>query len=109
MRLVKGSQITSVLLGFVFANFGYLSPSIAIGANGLISLWEFEEGDGTIAHDSVGNNDGTIYGASWTTGVIGGALRFDGVDDYVNVGNDNSLKPPLPVTLSAWINLSSSD
>lgn len=108
MRLVNSSQITSVLLGFVFASFGYLLPSRAIGANGLVSLWRFEEGEGTTAHDSVGNNDGTIYGASWTTGMIGGALSFDGVDDYVDVGNDNSLKPLLPVTLSAWIRLSSS-
>ncbi len=36
----------------------------------------------------------------------GSALDFDGVDDYVNLGNDSSLKPDLPVTLSAWVKLS---
>jgi len=35
----------------------------------------------------------------------GSALEFDGVNDYVDLGNDNSLKPPLPVTISAWIKL----
>jgi len=39
------------------------------------------------AGDSAGSNDGTINGATWTTGQIGGALSFDGVDDTVNVGN----------------------
>jgi hypothetical protein len=29
--------------------------------------------------------DGTIYGASWTTGISGSALSFDGVDDYEEV------------------------
>lgn len=41
------------------------------------------EGTGTIAYDSVGGNDGTIHGATWTTGQVNGALSFDGVDDYI--------------------------
>ncbi|MHC4259891.1 MAG: LamG-like jellyroll fold domain-containing protein, partial [Planctomycetota bacterium] len=109
MRRVKGSQISLVLLGVVFAGFALLLPTRTIRASGLISLWRFDEGEGTIAHDSVGGNHGTVYDANWTTGIIEGALSFDGVGDYVDVGNDNSLKPPLPVTLSTWINLSSSD
>ena len=74
---------------------------------GPIAHWKFDEGEGDIAYDSAGDNDGTIYGAQWASGIIDGALDFNGVNDYVDVGNDNSLKPPLPVTLSAWIKLSS--
>lgn len=49
---------------------------------GLLAYWNFNEGSGNIAHDSSGNGfDGTIYGATWTTG----ALVFDGVDDYVDL------------------------
>jgi len=70
-----------------------------------VSWWKFDEGEGDIAYDSAGDNHGTIYGATWTSGQIDGALDFDGDGDYVNLGNDSSLKPPLPVTLSAWINL----
>lgn len=77
--------------------------------SGLVGWWEFEEGSGSIAGDSSGNgNDGTIYGATWATGQIGGALDFNGVSDYVNCGNDSSLKPPLPITISAWVRLSGS-
>jgi hypothetical protein len=90
----------------VAANLRIYSPWPG-DSNGLVSWWEFGEGEGTTAYDSVGGNDGTIYGADWTNGMIGGALSFDGVDDYVDVGNDSSLKPALPVALSAWINLSS--
>lgn len=35
----------------------------------------------------------------------GTALDFDGVDDYVDLGNNDSLKLPLPVTISAWVSL----
>ena len=70
---------------------------------GLVGYWNFDEDTGTTAHDSSGyGNDGTIHGASWTTGVSGGALSFDGVDDYIDCGNDNSLNPTNAITLSAW-------
>ncbi len=58
---------------------------------GLISWWKFDEGEGSIAYDSAGENDGTIYGAQWTTGQINGALDFDGMNDYVCVPDDYSL------------------
>ncbi|MHC4474260.1 MAG: LamG domain-containing protein [Planctomycetota bacterium] len=59
---------------------------------GIISHWKFEEGAGGVAYDSAGGNDGTIYGASWTTGQIGGALEFDDTDDYVEVPDAPSLR-----------------
>ena len=56
------------------------------------ALWHFNEGDGNVLHDSSGNgNDGVIYGANWTEGVMGGALEFDGENDYVDVENDHRL------------------
>ena len=47
------------------------------------------EGSGTVAYDSSGNgNDGNLTnGPTWTDGKIGGALSFDGVDDYLNLSN----------------------
>lgn len=49
-----------------------------------VSHWKFDEGTGTTAKDSVGDNDGTLSGATWMTeGVSGSALEFDGTDDYV--------------------------
>jgi len=55
------------------------------GPKDYIAYWRFNEGSGNIAYDSSGNNNnGTIYGATWVDGVIGKALSFDGVDDYVD-------------------------
>jgi PGF-CTERM protein len=58
----------------------------------LVAVWHFDEGSGTVAKDASGHrNDGTIHGATWTTGISGKALRFDGADDYVEVFNDLTL------------------
>jgi hypothetical protein len=73
----------------------------------LISWWKFDEGQGDIAYDSAGDNHGTVYDTNWTTGIIDGALNFDGDGDFVDLGYDSSLDPLLPVTFSAWIRLSS--
>ena len=66
-----------------------------------ISYWKFDEGQGSIAFDSIGGNDGSIYEAVWTTGKVNGALNFDGYNDYVDVGNNNSLEPQS-FTLTFW-------
>ena len=68
-----------------------------------ISHWKFDEGEGDIAYDSAGDNDGTIYGAQWTAGKIGDwALHFDGVDDYVET---DFLDHSDEVTASAWVSV----
>jgi hypothetical protein len=69
-----------------------------------ISHWKFDEGQGVVAYDSVGDNDGNIFGATWTTGQINGALSFDGVNDYVGLPNNNPIwLPQNDFTASAWV------
>ncbi|MHC4500919.1 MAG: LamG domain-containing protein, partial [Planctomycetota bacterium] len=69
----------------------------------LIAWWKLDEGEGTIAYDSAGNNDGTLIdGPAWTPSGINGSLIFDGVDDYVEV-SDNSYLTLTNITLVAWI------
>jgi len=80
-----------------------LCGSVWAQDSGLIAYWEFDEGSGTTAYDSAGNNDGAIYGATWTIGQVGGALSFDGVDDYVDCGNDESLDFTDAITIGAWV------
>jgi Concanavalin A-like lectin/glucanases superfamily len=70
-----------------------------------VAYWMLDEGTGPTANDYVGNNDGTVIGPVWTTGQVGGALSFDGFDDYVDLGNNSSLEFGYPITISAWINL----
>lgn len=55
---------------------------------GMISYWKFDEGEGTIAYDSVDGNHGTINGATWTTGIKDNALMFNG-SNYVDAGNSD--------------------
>ena len=68
-----------------------------------IAHWKFDEGSGAIAYDSAGNNDGTVYGAQWTTGQIGGALSFDGNGDYVDIADDVALQLASALTVTAWV------
>lgn len=80
------------------------SASSDVPTQGLISYWTFDEGGGTTAYDSAGNNHGTVYGATWTTGQINGALSFQRVGDYVEVSDSPILNTTNQITLSAWIN-----
>ena len=53
----------------------------------LKAFWKLDETDGDIAYDSGTENDAIVMGdAVWQPegGRVGGALRLDGVDDYVN-------------------------
>jgi hypothetical protein len=78
---------------------GYTQPS------GLVGYWNFDQGSGTTAYDSSGNNNhGTIYGASWTSGKVNDALFFDGVNNYVDCGNGETLDPTREATIEAWVN-----
>ena len=63
--------------------------------------WAFENGaDDT----SVNGLDGVIYGAQTINdGAFGNAMHFDGVSDYVSLGNPTALKITGEITLSAWI------
>ncbi len=52
-----------------------------------MACWRLDETAGTIAEDSSGDKDGTVYGNPlWqpTGGMINGALQLDGTNDYVS-------------------------
>jgi len=69
----------------------------------LIGRWKLDEGSGTTAADSVGNNDGTLYGdTSWAEGILDGALSFDGDGDYVDCGNDPIFNPSDSFSITLW-------
>jgi prepilin-type N-terminal cleavage/methylation domain-containing protein len=81
--------------------------------SGLVGYWSFDEGTGTIAYDLSGyGNNGTLNNfnftetSGWTTGKIGKALIFDGVDDWVRVSNTPSLDINKNVSVFAWVNRS---
>jgi len=74
----------------------------------LVGYWSFDEGSGAIAKDGSGNgNDGTLEnGPEWTAGQSGDAVQFDGTDDYVNVGNADTLSITGNLTFSLWVKIS---
>jgi sugar lactone lactonase YvrE len=76
----------------------------------LVGYWTFDDGTGTTALDSSGEgNHGTLVGGpTWTTGVIGGALQFDGFDDRVTAPDSPTLDLTGPYTLMAWVKPDSS-
>ena len=79
---------------------------VRFSQKGLVGYWRFDEETGSTAKDSSPyGNDGTIYGATRVRGIIGKALSFDGVDDYVDCGNDKSLDVTTEATLIAWVKL----
>ena len=54
-----------------------------------VSYWNL---DGNY-QDSKGTNHGTPTGTNNATGISSGAMRFDGVDDFINVSSGASLAP----------------
>lgn len=75
-----------------------------IDANTMLYL-PMNEGIGSKAMDHSGHiNNGTIYGASWTTGIEKYALSFDGIDDYVNCGSGVSLNMTAALGISIHVN-----
>jgi hypothetical protein len=86
------------------------SPGVSVtvsngGVTGLVAAYSFNEGSGTTLADRTGSGrTGTISGATWTTqGRNGGALSFDGVNDWVTVADANSLDLTTGMTLEAWV------
>lgn len=92
-----GSKLTATGSGLV------LCPKDI--TDGLVGYWKLDKGTGTTIADSSGqNNNGTATGMSWTTdsqrGVCG---SFDGVDDFVDIG-DNLDLVGSPFSVSFWVN-----
>jgi len=106
--------------GFLAAQFGFFSggtnaPSVPSDTmtRGLVGYWEFEEGTGQTVHNAANTgsvNDGTL-GAdtdvdtddpAWGKGKNGGGMEFDGDNDFVNCGSDESFGV-TEFTIEAWV------
>jgi len=90
-------------------------------AANMVSRWKLDEGFGAATSDAWSSNTGTLsgfinttagYGDSNTSGwmsepncISKACLKFDGVDDYVNLPGDSNLDiDKKSFTLSVWIN-----
>ena len=84
-----------------------ITISFAECYNGMVGYWAFDDGNGTTAIDSADGNDGTVESATWTDGVIGGALDFDGATSDVSLPN-LGFSGNVPFTVSFWMNRTTS-
>ena len=66
-----------------------------------VSYWNL---DGNY-NDSKGANEGTPTGTNNATGISSGAMRFDGVDDFVSISDDDSLDITCVWSFSFWANI----
>jgi hypothetical protein len=82
--------------------------------DGLVGWWKFDETNGTVAHDSSGNdNHGTLTSMTFAdnkvTGKFGNALNFNGVDEYISLSAHLADYRDLEQgTVIAWIKTTSS-
>jgi LruC domain-containing protein len=72
------------------------------GGSSLVSYWPLDEFGGVDVPDAQGDNAGTNYGGTWTTGVKGNCLDFNGSSEYVNIPKDETLNFTNSLTIMAW-------
>jgi hypothetical protein len=69
--------------------------------DGLVAYYSFD--DGTATDNSGNGNDGRVFGATPTGGVLGNALYFNGSSDYVAVPHSSTLNLNSEFTISGWV------
>jgi DNA-binding winged helix-turn-helix (wHTH) protein len=73
---------------------------------GEAAWWKLDEGGGNVASDASGHGlTGRVTGVNWEPGVLGRALRLDGVTEHVEGVDHGGLLPRgnSPRSLYAWV------
>jgi hypothetical protein len=98
----------------VESNNSPLTYTPANNEQGLVCHLDFDSAFDDIVYDLSGNElNGNVKGAFGSEGIIGGALSFDGYDDYVEIQNftlssfQYTLKNLSEGTISLWFKLNS--
>ena len=74
----------------------------------MVAHWRLDEQTGSMVYDSsVNGNNGTLVNMSddaWGSGILGNALQFDGIDDYVQVPHTPSIDfSDQDFSISFWL------
>ena len=105
MKLVA-IKLTFFYLCLITISLMLVFQSVAkVDLKSAVAVWLFDEGSGDDAKDFTGNgNDGKlINGPEWVEGKFGKALKFDGIDDCVDVSSQNGFpKGSDARTISLW-------
>jgi hypothetical protein len=101
-RALSQEEITALYTGEPVNPPTTCNPLPANLQNGLVGYWPFCGN----ANDESGNgNDGAVNGATLTEdrfGVANAAYDFDGVDQYINIGDAGLNSNPDTFTISTW-------
>ena len=95
--------LTMVVSTCFAGNVLWLQNDFRSGKWILQSVLYFPFDDGTAADQSGYGNNGTISGAAPVAGKYGLGLRFDGVDDSIQVNDASSLDNMSAITIEAWV------
>ena len=83
-------------------------PEIPINDPNLVGWWKFDEGAGATALDFSGHsNHAMLMGdPEWIAGYDGGALKFDGNNDYAVLPIGEVISSMSSATFATWVNFS---
>jgi len=98
------------LLMAAIAIFGLASISMAqlpyyIPSDGLVGYWPF---NGNANDESINGNNGNVNGATLTNnrfGILNNAFAFNGISDFIEFQDDNSLDLTNQYSISIWVEL----
>lgn len=104
---MKFNALTVILFSLGLMAIGLVavnSSSAEIDPSSVVGIWLFDDGTGSVAMDSSGNNNhGTVVNAPiWVDGRFGGALAFDGTGNCVSTGQ-KLLNGRREFTVVAWV------
>jgi Concanavalin A-like lectin/glucanases superfamily len=97
LLFLGASVVPTIFAGDIKIN----NSSISFASN-LVAYWSFDDSSDVGHDDSENGNQGLNNGATWVSdGVIGGALDFDGSNDYVEFSSPVLGQPPY--SICAWV------
>ncbi|WP_437756173.1 protein kinase domain-containing protein [Sorangium sp. So ce1389] len=110
-RAPLGMATLLLTAGGASAALSLLSGARAVTGAAPVALYPLDALAGARADDLAGGNDASlVHGPTPTAGRIGGALRFDGVDDYVEAPHARSLDVGQgDLSITAWVQTTSAE
>ena len=93
-----------LIISFVLViSFVFYGMALADLNDGLVAYYPF---NGNANDESGSGNNGVVYGAVLAVDRFGennNSYEFDGIDDYINIGNQ--VKPSFPISVSVWVKI----
>ncbi|MFH2028016.1 MAG: LamG-like jellyroll fold domain-containing protein, partial [Nanoarchaeota archaeon] len=100
---INESYLNEVTYNFNGTNYTLYNDSLVLMMN-FDNVSALGENNTHVVDMSLYGNNGTIVGGNYTTpyGKYGGAIQFDGINDYVDVGSDGSLDLTGDFAMCFW-------